>query len=227
MDRRASLMVARSLGDAATLSLTGHYIQRIVDDISGGRTSTFSFGDLDVRGQVLLAHAVTPIGSLTTGVSIAAGLPTGPRLRDGSGAIVDVDAQPGLGAWAGGGGIWADTRAGVWGGRATVEVRGATRGWEAHQPPRTLLYSASLRRRIGSTSGVQLGIDGRRSGFDRYDGVPDRLSGGHTLFFSPRYSQTLFSNWGFQFGGQIPLMLEREPRSRETGGFEFGIHWGV
>jgi hypothetical protein len=39
-------------------------------------------------------------------------------------------------------------------------------------------------------------------------------------------SHAIRPGWGLQVGGQIPLILEDEPRSRETGGFEIGLHWG-
>ena len=226
-DRRVSLLASRSFGRGNSLTLTVPYVHRVLDDISGGRTSTFALGDLDLRTQVRLAQRTTPLGFLTMGMSAAAAVPSGARLRDEFAAIVDVDAQPGLGSWAGAGGLWADTRAGRWGARASLELRAATKGWEGHKPPNTLLYSASVRRRIGRSSGLQLGIDARHSGFDRYDGIPDRLSGGNTLFFAPRWSQAIRPGWGLQFGGQIPLILEDEPRSRETGGFEVGLHWGA
>lgn len=226
LDRRVSLIGSRSYGRGNSLTLTVPYVHRILDDISGGRTSTFALGDLDLRTQVRLAQRTTPVGFVTMGVSAAAAVPSGARLRDDFDAIVDVDAQPGLGSWAGAGGLWADTRSGRWGARATLELRAATKGWEGHKPPNTLLYSASVRHRFGRSAGLQLGIDGRNSGFDRYDGEPDRLSGGHTLFFSPRWSQAIRPTWGLQFGGQIPIILEDEPRSRETGGFEVGLHWG-
>ncbi len=226
-DRRASLLIGRSLSRGINITLTSHYVQRIVDDVSGGRISTFAFGDLDLRGQLRLLRATTPLGLATAGVSAGVGIPTGPRLRDDQNAIVDVDAQPGLGAWSGVGGAWADLRSGHWGGRASLQLRGSTTGWEQHQPPRTLLYSASLRRRIGRGSGLQLGLDGRSSAHDRYDGVPDPLSGGDALFFTPHFSQMITPGMGVQLGAQIPLRIEQEPRARETGGFEFGIHWGI
>lgn len=226
-DRRASLLVGRSLAHGHSVTLTSHYVHRIVEDVSGGRTSTFAFGDLDLRGQFRLAQVNTPFGFTTAGVSAALGIPTGPRLRDDQHTIVDVDAQPGLGSWSGAGGIWTDVRSGRWGGRASLELRGSTIGWDQHQPPRTLLYAASVRRRIGHGSGLQLGVDGRASGHDRYDGEPDPLSGGQALFFAPRFSQTILPGWGVQLGGQFPLLVEDAPRARETGGFEFGIHWGV
>ena len=82
LDRRASLLVGRSLAHGHSVTLTSHYVHRIVEDVSGGRTSTFAFGDLDLRGQFRLARGNTPLGFTTAGVSAALGIPTGPRLRD-------------------------------------------------------------------------------------------------------------------------------------------------
>lgn len=197
------------------LSVVAPVVRRTLDAVNGGRTSVTAPGDLEVRSRVYLWGREEPGRRLSLGMALGGTAPTARRQYNAAHQPLDIDVQPGLGAWTATAGLWASAGLGPWGLGASATFRMATEGWEEHRSGRAWLTSASVRCRVADPLALQMGIDMREADRNTYSGVPDGNSGGFTAFAAPGLTVTTAGGMVLDVGVQIPVSRPAAPAHRD------------
>lgn len=189
-ENRLDGQVAWAPSERLFLLATAPLLQRNVAYVNGGETSTFAFGDVELRAKAFVAadreFAPRHLYAVTAGLK----LPTAPRQRDASGAYLPVEVQPGTGSF--------DPLLGMsyaffprpFSFYASVQGSAPLRGTSVLRASPSLRTTTALQYQLVSWFAPRLGVDTRLDARAYEDGAPERDSGGFIAFAT---AELLFS----------------------------------
>lgn len=70
---------------------------------------------------------------------------------------------------------------------------------------------------------LQLGLEGRVAGYNRFDGVRDDDSGGTALFIAPGVVWAPATDWIVYASGQLPVIRNLHGEQEERGDIRVGV----
>lgn len=147
--------------------------------------SSFGLGDVELNGKYFFlgdrGRSRRHLAAVLAGIK----LPVSREGKSTAGNPLAVEAQPGIGAWAGNMGLWYGYYRYPWSLYATGYVQVSSEGHQAYEPGASVLWTVSGQYQISQKFALQAGFDSRWSAADYQAGtrVPD--TGGSIVFASP------------------------------------------
>jgi hypothetical protein len=164
-------------------------------------------GDVEVAGRLALWESSQPglRRSSEVAVSLGSSLPTGQNDAQAAGARVDEHGQPGTGAWGPFAGLHYRFEQGDWLAFASLSGRVRTESARHYRYGSSLHWSLHGQWRPVRRLALDLGLDGRRAGVDREDGLTVENTGGTAMALAPAvYLNAAGGLWVF-VRGQVPV----------------------
>jgi hypothetical protein len=165
-------------------------------------------GDVEVAGRLSLWEWVDLGRRRSAEIAAAVGtsLPTGQNDAWFHGAPVDEHGQPGTGAWGPFAGLHYRFEQGDWFVFASLSGRVRNENSSMYRYGSSLHWSLHGQWRPVRRVALDLGLDGRRAGVDREDGVVVENTGGTAMALAPAvYLNATGGLWVF-VRGQVPVV---------------------
>ncbi len=166
--------------------------------------TAFGVGDIDVNARYFIWGLEARPSRHLVAVTAALRLPVSQSADDSAGAPMPVEAQPGVGAWAGGPGLWYGYFRDPWSAYVTVNIQLFAEGRQSYEPATAVLTSTAVQYQFVPQVAVQLGLDMRWSGKDEEGGTVVPNTGGSVLFVSPAIVASPMEDLVFQAVLRIP-----------------------
>jgi len=180
-------------------------------------------GDIDLSARWVLGKDRQFASRYLWGVQFGLRLPTSEQQAIES-QVIDIDAQPGVGATVPSLGLWYGRYANPWFLYGSFAIQHATsEGYQGYQAGDVLLLTAMSQYAMTNTFAIQVGFDGRYKRYDYYRGERDPNSGGVLVMGSPGLVWTALEDLVINFKYQIPLR-ERPHGYQEE---ERTLRWGA
>ena len=185
-------------------------------------------GDAEILAKVTVFKTGGVSGRHLFGVQAGLRLPTSSEQTDSTDAPIDIDAQPGTGAWAPSLGVWYgyfQFPASVF---VTVTVTDpVSQGYQGIDQATALLTTVTSQYAVTKNWSLQLGLESRIAGHNEFYGVEDGDSGGVTVFAAPGVVLSLGENWLLHASGQIPVLQHQHGVQDERGDLRIGIAYDL
>lgn len=204
---------------AASLPMVTKSVKRF--DTSNAQGS--GIGDLDLSARWFVGKDERFPARYLWGVQFGLRAPTSSEQKSGD-TVVDIDAQPGVGATIPSVGMWYGRYAMPWFFYTSASVqRAITEGYQGYQAGDVALVTAMAQYALKYKVATQLSIDSRFKQQDKYAGVPDQDSGGVLVMATPGLAWTPFEDFVFNMSYQIPIIENPNGRQEEDATLRIGI----
>jgi hypothetical protein len=199
------------------------FTRKTADDATLARDEATGLGDADL----VVKYALGQVGEATArhiwGVQGALRTPTSSERKDDAGTPVDIDAQPGTGAWAPGLGAWYGYfryPAMVY---ASVLASNPGPGYQGLNGGAALVATLTTQRALTQDFSLQLGLEARYARRNRFFGVDDPDSGGTAGFLAPGVVWSPAMDWILHLSAQIPVWRNLNGEQHERGDIRLGV----
>lgn len=185
-------------------------------------------GDAEILAKYTVYRSGGLSGRHLFGVQAGLRMPTSREQTDSSGTPIDIDAQPGTGAWAPSFGVWYGYFRYPMSVFVTVtDVVPTSHGYQGLNQASALLGTLTGQYAVTKRWSVQLGLESRIAGHNRFYGVEDSDSGGVTVFAAPGVLFSLGENWILHASRQIPVLQHQHGIQDERGDLRIGIAYDL
>lgn len=189
-----------------------------------GKEKASGLGDAEITARYTLNDNVRHVWGVQAGLRV----PTSSEQKDSSGNAIDIDAQPGTGAWAPSAGIWYGYfrfPQSVY--LSVVAISPDGSGYQGLNQGTAVLATATSQYALNQQWSLQLGLEARFAGYNRFNGVKDANSGGNAAFVVPGIVWSPTGNWLLHVSGQIPAMQDLHGVQDERGDIRVGIAYDL
>lgn len=219
---RTTLGLAYSLSPDLTLAAQLPFVRKEIESPNLARQEAQGLGDIDLTARWVLFRQGGESGRHLAGLRGGLRLPTAAQVETG-GQKLDIDVQPDAGALVPSLGGWYGYYRFPW--FATVSATFFKYG-EGHQNFHggdVALVSALAQYGISQTLALQLGIDARQSGKNKFSGVSDPDSGGFLSMGFAGVAVRLGEDLLLNAGAQLPVAESLNGEQDEDTSFRVGL----
>jgi hypothetical protein len=199
------------------------FSRKSASDPSLAREEATGLGDADLALRYALGH----VGAITDrhvwGLQGGLRMPTSREQKD-HGVAVDIDAQPGTGAWTPSLGAWYGYfryPSMVYASVIASEPGGG--GYQGLDGGTAVVATVTAQRALSQTFSVQLGLESRYAKHNRFYGVEDPDSGGTAAFLVPGLVWSPAEDWVVHLEGQLPVVRNLNGDQHERGDIRVGV----
>ncbi len=150
-------------------------------------------------------------------------LPTASEEKDADGEPLDFDVQAGQGATVINAGLWHAWFRYPWLVYSSASYHVAGEGFQDFQAGDAITFNSTLQYAPSQTLAWYLGVEGRYSETDQFDGIDDPDSGGTVLFLTPGLIYTLKTDWLLNVVFKYPALNDLDGDHEENAIISFGI----
>lgn len=220
-EQRYTLGLSWSPDERLTFSAQLPWVRKHIVD-AGGSLDTDGLGDADLVARLVTFRSEGPVPRHLAGVRLGVRLPTAELVRDGSGAPLDPDAQPGPRAAAPNLGAWYGYYRLPFLLSASVAYLDYATGAQDFRPGNATVGSLTAQYGWRDWAG-QLGLDARHSRPNAESGVDEENTGGTlvmgTVGIARRFGEDLVLNAAWQ----TPVVTKLYGEQDEENAFRVGI----
>lgn len=222
-ETRAVLGYAGSPSARWTFTAQLPVVDKRVSSSSLAVAETTGLGDLEVGAKLFLqASNEIPVRDLY-GLQFGLRLPTGPELK-ANGVAVDVDAQPGTGAWVPNAGAWYGRYRFPWFFYANAVYQYALdEGYQGYRPGDVVTGTAQAQYALTPEWALQAALDFRQAERNTFDDVADENSGGFFVAFAPGVVWSLRPEVILHANAQFPVVESYHGTQSTEPTFRLGI----
>ncbi|ORE85985.1 hypothetical protein ATO7_11848 [Oceanococcus atlanticus] len=177
-ESRAVLGVAYSASERLSFALQMPYVEKTITRRDFSREQGRGWGDAELTARYRLWKTGPMSGRHIAGLQAGVRAPTGDTVRNNQGQVLNIDAQPDAGAWAGKFGGWYAFHQFPWFVAVSAKYYQFGDAEQGFEPANVWVASASSQYGLTPRFAVELGLDARYSAENRYSGVIDPDSGG-------------------------------------------------
>jgi hypothetical protein len=221
---RMVLGLSYSPAPDATLSVQVPYVHKHMKDATLTETDARGVGDTDVTARLVLWRDQPQLSRHLAGLRAGVRLGTSDEVTDSQGNLVDIDAQPDAGAFAPNVGLWY----GYYNMPVFVSFSTAYmfygHGNQGLDPGDALVASLNAQYGTGNWA-LQLGLDGRHTGRNRFSGVDDPDSGGTVIALAPGGVLRFGPDFLVHAAVQIPVSRQLNGVQDERTAWRVGVAW--
>jgi hypothetical protein len=222
-EQRINLGISYSFSPKLTAAAQLPFVRKHVRNANLGEIEAEGLGDMDVTlrwtaysdGRAFPRH----LGGVRAGIR----LPTSDEVKDSSGALVDIDAQPDAGATAPNLGLWY----GYYALPVFVSVSGYHLfygdGRQGFDPGDATILSVTGQYAVTDSFAVQAGLDARHTDSNRFSGVEDPNSGGTLGMGSLGVVYRFGADFLVHAGVQLPLIEDLYGEQSEETAYRIGL----
>jgi hypothetical protein len=192
-EQRFSLSAAYAPSRRWMLGVSLPYVNRELESFNLSKESVSSIGDVTVTVKNFMQEK-TAMQKHMYGFLGGLKLPTASEQTDASGAPLDFDVQAGQGATVLNAGGWYAHFNFPYLFYASASYHVASEGYQDFQAGDALTYNATAQYATGYSLSYYLGLEGRSSQSDTFDGVDDPDSGGTIVFAAPGIIYTVMTD---------------------------------
>lgn len=223
-DNTFQLSASYSFTPDLSLALRLPYSKKESEGATLSHEEAAGLGDADLVAKLTLGRSGETSVRHLWGVQGGLRLPTSSEQKDAAGVPVSTDVQPGAGAWA--------PSVGVWYGyfrfprmvyASLVATNGDGSGYQGLNPGAALLGTLSGQYALSQQWSLQLGLESRWSGHNRFNGVEDADSGGVAAFIVPGLMWSPMTDVLVHIAGQLPVLDRLNGEQKERGDIRVGI----
>ncbi len=191
-DQRLVTGVAYAMRPWLFLSASVPVVRRTLQYPNLAQDEVMHMGDADATAKFFLWQDRAFRPKHLAGATVGLTAPTAVRQRHPDGNWMDIDVQPGFGAWVPSAGLWYSHFRFPWSLHVSSTVHVPTPGWSGLHAGVSWLNTVSAQYQPTTWLGAGLSADARTGQRDTYSGVVDPNSGGTIVYLSP---SVLISPW--------------------------------
>ncbi len=222
-EARLVLGLAYSANERLSVALQMPYVEKTISRRNFARQEGSGWGDAEVSLRYRLWKSGPMSGRHLAGVQTGVRAPTGETVRDAQGRVLEIDAQPDAGAWAGKLGGWYAYHRFPWFATLSAKYYLFGDGEQGFEPADVWVGSASMQYGVTPRFAIETGLDARYSQENRYDAVRDPDSGGSLvvarLGVSARFGQELVGRVALQ----VPAIDELKGDQEEDPTYQVSL----
>lgn len=215
-EQRFNLATAYAVTDRLSLAARLPLVDKQYRDPNLTGQSARGIGDLDLTARYVISDQTVP-ARWVYGVQGGARLPTGETARSSDGTVIDIDAQPGTGALIPAVGGFLGYFQFPWMSYATVQASPRTKGDQGFEPAEHAVLSLTQQYAVNPALSLQLALESRWAGRNRYDGEVDPDSGGTVAYLTPGLAWRIGPELLVGLAAQLPLFENLNGDQDETG----------
>lgn len=180
-------------------------------------------GDMDLSARWFVGKDSRFPARYLWGMQLGLRAPTSTEQKN-NGVVLDIDAQPGVGATVPSAGIWYGRYALPWFLYTSATVQHAvTDGYQGYRAGDVALATVMTQYAFKNRVAVQLSLDGRFKRHDKYFGVQDNDSGGVLVMATPGLAWTPYEDLVVNMSYQIPAIENPNGRQEEDATLRVGV----
>lgn len=201
-ETRAVLGLAYSASERLSFALQMPYVEKTITRRDFSREQGRGWGDAELTARYRLWKSGPMSGRHLAGLQAGVRAPTGDTVRDSQGQVLNIDAQPDAGAWAGKLGGWYAFHQFPWFTSVSAKYYLFGDGEQGFEPADVWVASAATQYGLSTRYAVEMGLDARYSTENHYSGERDPDSGGSLVVarvgMSARIGQELVTRVALQ-----------------------------
>ncbi|MEQ1438863.1 hypothetical protein AAG565_05830 [Fontimonas sp. SYSU GA230001] len=188
------------------------------------REEASGLGDAELTAKYTLGRSGQMTARHLWGVQAGLRLPTASEQKNDAGEPIDIDAQPGTGAWAASAGLWYGYFRFPRMLYASLSVlEPLDTGYQGLEQGTAVLGTVTGQYALTPRWSLQLGLEGRIADYNRFGGVRDDDSGGTAMFVAPGLVWAPATDWLVHVSGQLPVIRNLHGDQDERGDLRVGI----
>ena len=221
-EQRLSLNLAYAPTSRLMLGINLPYVEKQLDSYNLADQETSAIGDVTLmvknywqEADSFQRHMYGFLGGLKLG--------TASEVKDSAGVPLDFDVQPGQGADVINAGLWyAHFRFPyLFYGSASYHI--ANEGFQGFEAGDALVFNATAQYAFNTQFAWYLGMEGRSSDPDHFDGIEDPNSGGAIVFLTPGIVYTLQPDLLLNAVFKYPAIDKLDGDHEESAIFSIGV----
>ncbi|HEX4894825.1 MAG TPA: hypothetical protein VFV11_00645 [Solimonas sp.] len=222
-ERRTVLGLSYAATQDLSLAVRLPYVAKRTQAANLASESAAGLGDAELLFKWTLAADGRAPSRHLWGLQGGLGLPTSRQERHGDGRPVDIDSQPGTGAWT--------PSLGAWYGyfrfprllHASLVAQDPVGGYQGYNGGTALLGTVSGQYALSTAWSLQLGLEARWAQPNRFSGVEDPDSGGVAAFVAPGVLWSPRTDWLLHLAVQWPALQNLQGEQHERGDIRLGL----
>ncbi len=221
-EQRTTLGLAYSFSDDITLALQVPFVRKEIEAGNLARQEAEGLGDIDLTARWTLYRNGAVSGRHLAGVRAGVRLPTADEVK-ADGELLNIDVQPDAGATVPSLGAWYGYYRFPWFATATITAFKYGEGNQQFEGGDAVVVSTLAQYGLTQTFALQLGVDARWSGRNRFSGVADPDSGGTLAMAFAGAALRIGEDFLVHAGAQLPLIEELNGRQDEDPALRVGM----
>lgn len=223
-EQRLNLGLSYSLSPAWTVAAQLPYVRKTLTTASLAREEAEGWGDLDLIGRWALHTAYSgPVLRSQSGLRLGVRLPTSEQVRAGDGRLLSIDVQPDAGATAPNLGVFHAWYGYPWFATVTATYFAFGEARQGFSPGDAAVISAKGQYALTPALALNLSLDARYAGTNRFDGERDPNSGGTLVMTQVGGALRLGDDWLLHAAVQIPTVDALRGEQEEDAVFRLGL----
>ena len=222
-ERRYSLGASYSFNDRLSLAARLPYVRKDWHVDGVGDQTVSGLGDADLTARYTLGQTGGAVVRQRWGVQAGMKLPTSSEKTDASGAALDIDGQPGAGAWTPSLGAYYGYFHFPWMTQISLVATDPHPGYGGFKGGRALVLAAQSQYALNTAWSLQLEFDLRHALRNLEAGERDADSGGTLGSIAPGIAWSPATDVVLYASGQIPVIRSYNGVQHESGAVRVGI----
>ncbi|WP_370305858.1 hypothetical protein [Sinimarinibacterium flocculans] len=199
------------------------FVRKQIRDSDLARQQAEGLGDIDLVGRWTLLREGGVSGRHLAGVRFGVRLPTAEQVEDAAGERLDIDVQPDAGSTVPNLGGWYSYFRYPWFVTTTLTWFSFGDGHQDFSPGDAVVASALAQYGLTQTLALQLGLDARHAGRNRFSGIEDPDSGGTLAMAFGGVALRVFDELVVSAGAQVPVFDDLNGHQEEDPVLRVGL----